>query len=372
MSSDDFSRQLFNALNSYDVNLEFVEDWHKETLESLKSIKEQSKKLKNPRHLGDYLEEKINGILNKYLPKRYSLEKGYGINHFSGISGEQDLLLIDNSLGAAICSTDTIGYYPIECVLASVEVKSTLTYEELRKCIISCINLKKLLLEPFVYADHASKRIFYSIFAYSSKHKPEAFLKRLNVEMAKVPESLRPNCIFIISHGIYLPTVSGYIIFSLPDIQKCLEEFKLLESTEKEKQEAQNFVLFFSLLIEHAFHQSSIREPVKISNYVIQPSIWSSQIEKIDKYKEPVKKFINKHNVWPENSKSQGAPGIEIKCSKCEKPYIFVVIPPGTLKNTENFKGSFAAQGLTPIDRKVSTYSCECGNLLKINPESNP
>lgn len=368
MSTNDFSRQLFNALNSYDINLKFVEEWHNETLQVLKTIKEQSTKIKNPRHLGDFLEEQVKDTLTKHLPKRYSLEKGYGINNFSGISGEQDLLLIDNSLGGAICTTDTIGYFPIECVLASVEVKSTLTYEELRKCIISCINLKKLILDPFVYADQESNRIFYAIFAYSSKHSSAAFLKRFNEEMAQVPESLRPNCIFIINHGIYLPSVSGYILFSLVDIQKCLEEYKLIESTEK--MEGQNFVLFFSLLIEHAFHQSSIREPATISSYVITPSIWHSQIVKSGKNKAPFKTYVNKHIIWPESSQHQGAPGIEIKCSKCEKPNKFVVTPPGTSKHREKFKSSFAANGLIAIDRNERAYPCTCGNMLKIDVNS--
>lgn len=368
MGTDNYQREIFNALNSYDVALKFVEEWHKNTLQTLLTIKEQSRKIKNPRHLGDFLEEQIKEVLKKHLPKKYSLEKGYGLNNFSGISGEQDLLLIDNSLGAAICTTDSIGYFPIECVLASVEVKSTLTYGELRKCIISCINLKKLILEPFVYADQEAKRIFYTIFAYSSSHNATAFLKRLNEEMEQVPESLRPNCIFIINHGIYLPSVSGYILFSLNDIQKCLEEYKLIESTEK--QDAQNFVLFLSLLIEHAFHQSNIREPAKISNYVITPSIWGDQMEKSGTAKELVNKFINKHRFWPESWQYPGVPGIEMQCSKCDKHYKFVVIPPGTVEHTKNFKSSFAAQGLIAIDRHGGTYPCECGNKLKIDTNS--
>lgn len=368
MGTDDFRRQLFNALNSYDITLKFVEEWHKETVQTLKTIKEQSAKIKHPRHLGDFLEEQIKEVLKKHLPKRYSLEKGYGLNRFSGISSEQDLLLIDNSLGAAICTTDAIGYYPIECVLASVEVKSTLTYGELRKCIISCINLKKLILEPFVYTDQTSKRIFYTIFAYSSKPNPAAFLRRINEEIEQVPESLRPNCIFIIDHGIYLPSVSGYILFSLDDIQKCLEEYKLIESTEK--QEAQNFVLFLSLLIEHAFHQSPIREPAKISSYVITPSIWHSQIEKINTAEAPFNKYANKHQFWPEDWQHPGVPDIEAQCSKCNKLYKFVVTPPGTAKHRKNFKDSFAAQGLIAIDRHESTYPCTCGNKLKIDSSS--
>lgn len=293
MGSDDFRRQISNALNSYDVNTKFVEEWHKDTINTLKTIKEQSSKIKNPRHLGDFLEEKVKAVLTKHLPKRYTLQKGYGINSFSGLSGEQDLLLIDNSLGAAICTTDSIGYFPIECVLASIEVKSTLTYDELRKCIISCINIKKLILAPFEYVDQINKRIFYAIFAYSSQHSPNAFLKRLNAELDSVPESLRPNCILIINHGLYLPSVSGHILYSLDDIQKCLEEYKLIPSTES--RDSQNFILFLSLLVEHAFHQSPQREPAKVSSYVIRPSIWRNQMEKNGKNEKSFTKYVNRH-----------------------------------------------------------------------------
>lgn len=368
MSSDDFQRKLFNALNSYDVNLKFVEEWHKETINTLKTIKEQSSKIKNPRHLGDFLEEQIKNILTKHLPKKYSLQKGYGLNSFSGLSGEQDLLLIDNSLGAAICTTDSIGYFPIECVLASIEVKSTLTYDELRKCIISCINVKKLILEPFEYIDEANKRVFYAIMSYSSKHNPDAFLTRLNKELKNVPESLRPNCILVINHGLYLPSVSGYILFSLEDIQKSLEDFKLLPSTEK--QDSQNFILFLSLLVEHAFHQSSQREPAKVSNYVIRPSIWHNQMEKDGKIVKPFTKYVNRHHFWPEGWESPVVFSRDSECEKCGKKYKFVVVPPGTKKHAANFKTSFAAQGLIAINQRVLTYLCDCGSTVKIDPEA--
>lgn len=368
MSSDDFRRQIFNALNSYEVNPKFVEEWHKETINTLKTIKDQSSKIKNPRHLGDFLEEQIKSILTKHLPKKYILQKGYGINNFSGLSGEQDLLLIDNSLGAAICTTDSIGYYPIECILGSIEVKSTLTYEELRKCIISCINIKKLILDPFEYTDQADKRIFYTIFSYSSKHSPNALLKRLNAELELVPESLRPNCILVINHGLYLPSVSGYILFSLEDIQKSLEEYMLIPSTEK--QDSQNFILFLSLLIEHAFHQSPRREPAKVSSYVIRPSIWRNQMEKNGKNEESFTKYVNRHHIWSESWKNPGVPNIDSVCEKCGKKFKFVVTPPGTKRHASNFKESFAAQGLIAIDRSDRTYPCDCGSKVKIESET--
>jgi hypothetical protein len=363
MSTDEFSRKIFDALNSYDVNLKFVEEWHRETLNSLKIIKDQSVKIKNPRHLGDFLEEQVKITLNRLIPKRYSLEKGYGINYFSGISGEQDLLVIDNSLGAAICSTDAIGYYPIECILASIEVKSTLTYGELEKCIISCINIKKLILEPFVYADNPKKRIFYSIFAYSTKHSSASFLKRLNKETENIPESLRPNCIFIINHGIYLPSVSGYILFDLEHIQKCLESYLLIESTEK--QEAQNFVLFFSILIEHSLQQSSCRDTARISSYVITPSVWQNSIKKNNNNDGLIKKYPNRNHYWIDPHPHPIVPQHEKKCGKCGEVYNFVMSPPGSSKVKENFRKSFAEHGLIAIDNPKDMYACSCGNRLK-------
>nr|VFJ87424.1 MAG: hypothetical protein BECKH772A_GA0070896_1000316 [Candidatus Kentron sp. H]VFJ89010.1 MAG: hypothetical protein BECKH772B_GA0070898_1000316 [Candidatus Kentron sp. H]VFJ95735.1 MAG: hypothetical protein BECKH772C_GA0070978_1000316 [Candidatus Kentron sp. H] len=367
MRATRFQREIFEALNSYNIDLTFVEEWYKETVRVLASIRVQAAKVKHPRYIGDVLEDELKSVLYKVMPRRYALEKGsFGINSFSGVSAEQDLLLIDGSLGSAICRRDTVGYYPIEAILASIEVKSKITYDELHKCLLSCISLKKLILEPFDYRDEESKRIFYAIFAYSSAHKKEAFLTKLNKYIEAVPESLRPNCIYIMDHGLYLPTTSGYIAYSLRDIQMCNEKYSFIPTSDD--REGQNFVLFFSLILEHAFHQSPLRQHTKYSQYVIRPSMWKNDIAKSSGGAERPNKYINKNDMWSSDFDAPCVPGIEQTCGDCGKSYTFVIIPPSTRVQRGNFKKSFASQGLVPID-KDAAYVCSCGAHLNVNEE---
>jgi len=169
MNKNKFKKSIHNGLNGYDVNLKFVISWYQNIVNSLKQIKEKSKNIKHPRHLGDFLEDEISKIIIDLLPQQYSVEKGFVLNNFSAVSQEQDLLVIDGSLGSSICKTDQIGYYPVESVIASIEIKSNLNLQELRKCLVSCVSVKKLYHSGFEYQDTKEKRLFYGIFAYTRK-----------------------------------------------------------------------------------------------------------------------------------------------------------------------------------------------------------
>lgn len=363
MNKNEFAKALYFATNSYNVDLKFINSWYQEIHNSLKVIKSQAKGIKHPRHLGDFLESEVGKLLRSLLPQKYLVEKGIALNDFSAVSQEQDLLIIDGALGSPICETDGIGYYPIESVIGSIEVKSNLDLSELRKSLVSCSSLKKLPFPPFNYDATEDKRIFYAIFAYSSSCKEKSFESELQHCIEKIPETLRPNLIYILDRGLYIPTTGGNIVMDLKSIQSVMEGYKAILN--QSKTEAQNIILYFSLIIEHAFQQSSIRKPAKYTSYVLNPSLWEKHLESRGKLNVPVRMFINQHTRWHEKH-GELITIYEEKCSVCNSPYKFYPLPPGSKKHNEGLSQSLEKDGCIPLPKSLH-HRCSCGNTFEIS-----
>lgn len=359
---------MFDALNSYSVDLKFVNCWYQEIVNSLKLIKTKSSGIKHPRHLGDFLEDELIKIIRKLLPQRYLIDKGFLINNFSAFSREQDILIIDTSLGSAICKTDAAGYYPIESVLSSIEVKSNLDLSELRKCFINCASAKKLLFSPFNFDDSPDKRLLYSIFAYTSNCKQKSFQAELESCLDLTPEPLRPNLIYIMDQGIYFPTSSGTIYLDLETIQKVQEGFQLIPNNVNPDAESQNFYLLLSKIIEHTLNQSAQRKPVDYSSYSLTPTMWRASIEKSRDPSIPIKKFINKNTRWSSETEEGLILIYEENCPECKVAQKFYVLPPGTKKSRTELEETLNNQGCVPLP-KSKKFSCACGKSYDIKDE---
>jgi len=365
MNKNDFSKKIFDALNSYDVELKFVTSWYQGVVNALRSVKDQARNIKHPRHLGDFLEDEVSKIIGSILPQRYLIDKGFVINDFSSISQEQDILIVDTLLGSPICKTDMVGYYPVESVMGSIEVKSNLNLSELRKCFISCVSVKKQYFPAFNYEDSKDNRIFYAIFAYKSSCSKKSFQEELSLCLKKIPESLRPNMIYILDQGIYLPTNNDVIYLDLESIQTTKDGYRLIENSAHEQAESQNITLFFSMLIEHAFHQSSLRKPAKYSSYVLNPSMWERKLNEDRDSQVPIKKLINKYTRWSDSLNGELLVIFEESCSKCNKKYKFYTLPPGPIKEIDKLKIDLEEKDCKPLP-KNKKYTCNCGESLII------
>lgn len=368
MNKTDFKKEMFEALNSYSVDLKFVSSWYQEIVNSLKLIKSKSAKIKHPRHLGDFLENELISILRKLLPQRYLIDKGFLINNFSAFSQEQDILIVDTSLGSAICKTDATGYYPIESVLSSIEVKSNLDLAELRKCFVSCASAKKLPFPAFNFDDSPDKRLFYSIFAYTSSCKQKSFQAELDLCLDLTPETLRPNLIYILDQGLYFPTKSGTIYLDLETIQKVEEGYRIIQNNTNPEAESQNLYLLLSMIIEHTINQSNLRKPVNYSSYSLMPTMWRASIEKNRDTTTPIKKFINKYTRWSSEHGGELLVIYEETCPECKVSQKFYTLPPGTKKARTKLVEDFREQGCVPLP-KSKKFTCGCGKSYEVKEE---
>ncbi len=107
---------------------------------TLQLIAEQSKRelatlMPHMGERGRILEQVICGVLQRTLPKRFSIGTGVLISASGGMSSQTDIVIFDNHHNSPLLSEFGVGIYPVEMVYATIEVKSVLTKPELRKSL---------------------------------------------------------------------------------------------------------------------------------------------------------------------------------------------------------------------------------------------
>ncbi len=85
--------------------------------------------------LGRITEEIIKVTLERLLPKRFSIGTGIIINSAGTASAQTDIVVYDEFFNRPLLSEYGVQVFPVECVYATIEVKSVLNSSGLRKCI---------------------------------------------------------------------------------------------------------------------------------------------------------------------------------------------------------------------------------------------
>lgn len=141
------------------------------------------------------------------IPGRMKIAKGYCQDRIAGLSYEQDCIFYDSLKYAPLMQTSEVSYLPVESVYSSIEIKSNLTLDELRKCILNCLSIKKLSRSYEEKQKHApiqlekmndENKIIYSVFAYNSKYSIEKIAEMLEELNSEIPHDLQINMIYVL------------------------------------------------------------------------------------------------------------------------------------------------------------------------------
>ncbi len=95
---------------------------------------EKSKSIKKLEHnvvKGQLRELFISDVIKPFLPFQFDIGTGIIINQKGEQSKQTDLIIYDKRILPPFIKEQNLGLYPIECVLATIEVKSKLTSKEL-------------------------------------------------------------------------------------------------------------------------------------------------------------------------------------------------------------------------------------------------
>ncbi|EPR09969.1 DUF6602 domain-containing protein [Ruminiclostridium papyrosolvens] len=359
MNEQEYQRKLFEQLNMHDINLDLLSKWYFSILEQLRTSFERSSNIIHPRHRGDIREYDIKAIIKDIIPSSYAVTKGYAINNLSLISLEQDLLIYKKSSYSPFIKTSELEYLPIESIFTSIEIKSNLTHNELRKCILNCVSLKKLRYNNsnYSYKKEEGLNLFYCIFAYKSELTIEKIISYLNDYNKDIPENLRINMIYILNEGLILPAIDNNhhnITLNYKDIMKINNGYLSvpnLSSRQEEEFKALHFLLFLSLIVDLLIHDNSNQLPM-YTNYVYLPIYWLQQIDS----------KRDDHEFIPKKGLSKGLECLMAyteKCKKCGKEYTFY-----NKDLDEHIHNRFREQGLTYYDKTQEFIYCECGEAF--------
>ena len=292
MNKDKFENEMKSQLSSNSVDISFLSRWFDKTLEGLRSISEQRSDISHPRHRGDAREIDIQGILEKIFPDVLPLRKGFVLNNHTTVSREQDIIVTNGDTAGSLIQAGEVSYFPIESCLASIEVKSNLTLPEIRKSIISCISVKKLLYGDAYSNDRKKEQkedFCYAIFSYGCSKNLEGAAAQFNSLLKDVPFHLRPNLIYILGKGLLIPGHEAGLELKYEQMfhQGDFKALPSLGTAFIKKSESYAFLWYITSIIDHCLNEKVKRTPPSYFSYIINPICYQSSFERKLKEKNP-------------------------------------------------------------------------------------
>jgi len=170
---------------------------------------------------GEEREDPLIEFLISNLPKTYSVVKGEVVDKLNNSSQQMDIMIFDNSRNIPFYSG---GHYilPAEALLASIEIKSKITQEEIKKILKSVSTLKNL--KPFgkkvdiskrqrTNEEKVSCRYFHAVFAYNTDISETNWAKKEidRIKRIAIEENIDSTLIdrfFVLDKGLINPTNS--------------------------------------------------------------------------------------------------------------------------------------------------------------------
>lgn len=154
---------------------------------------------------GTIREDKLKEYLSKLFPTKYAIGNGVIVDANETQSRQQDFIIYDNFNSPKLMETESVQVIPIESVYATIEVKSTLTVDELEKSIKNIESVKKLeKIKPFSSPLIISSIIppICMIFAYTSDTSLNNIVKKIDEFNNSIDIKNRLSIVCILDKGL--------------------------------------------------------------------------------------------------------------------------------------------------------------------------
>ena len=217
---------------------------------------------------GTVREEKLKEYITKLFPTKYAIGNGIIVDSNETQSKQQDFIIYDNFNSPKLMETESVQIVPIESVYATIEVKSTLTINELEKCINNIRSVKTLkkikpLINPIITSNIPCP--ISMIFAYSSDTSIENIVKNLDTFNQSIPYNEQVNLVCILDKGL-IYSVNKY---GFKDLTVFPNENTILVSHEDKIEN--NLYLFYLIIMS------------VINNIILPPVNLMAYAQKINK-----------------------------------------------------------------------------------------
>ncbi len=121
-------------------NTEVVGKAHKDFIDAISAVARLTQKrlaelIQHGGEKGALAETIVSGFLEKFIPKRYSIGSGFIITRSGKASAQTDIVIYDRLYNSPLFFSDRLALFPVECVYATIEVKTTLRSGDLKQSI---------------------------------------------------------------------------------------------------------------------------------------------------------------------------------------------------------------------------------------------
>lgn len=283
MNRQQFDASLQDLLKNNFIDIDFLSNWFDSVIEQLDLLAKQRAAIKHPRYRGDSREQDFKDLLKKTLPHAISISNGFVTNEYATISQEQDCLLLDSRQATTLVRSEKAIYYPIESVLASIEIKSKLNLSELRKIALNCVSLKKLQYKPATFEPKSQRKSAYFVFTYASTWTLAETADKFNEVLANVPAQFRPNMIYILKKGFLMPSANGGFEIgpqALFEKGALLSQGPMRVAKVRPETHAVPFLWFLSNIVDHCTSELFSRPWGWIGEYIFKSIALQQHAEK--------------------------------------------------------------------------------------------
>jgi len=287
LKDDDFKKKLKEVCYRSDFNIDFIFKWYKFMLECLSNLREQQSGISHPRHLGDAREHAFTELLSEILPPAFTITKGFAINSITNQSAEQDCMICKKEFLTGFVRTKDITYVPIDSVLASIEIKSSLAKDDLQKSIINCASIKSLhykrpIIDSKKDYDKPGLSFTYSPFTYHSEIELDDIIDMLKKLCEDVPINLMINTLYIVNKGFIIPCdpISRERLFS-PGIDVTGDYTSIPSMKLKNFSEVENtlpFLWFLACILDNIIIENEKRKFKGTMSYFFEPYIFQQNV----------------------------------------------------------------------------------------------
>lgn len=154
---------------------------------------------------GTIREDVLKKYLKELLPKKYEVTSGCIVDCSEKQSKQQDFIIFDNFNSPSFVESEKEQIVPIESVYATVEIKSNLTIEELKKAIINIDSVHELektkSTVPQLFSS-PTRAPLSMIFSYTSDTSLENIAKNLDELNENIEYKNRVSIICILDKGL--------------------------------------------------------------------------------------------------------------------------------------------------------------------------
>ncbi len=165
-------------------------------------FKDITSKINHNGEKGTARENMLEFYLKGYIPEKYCFAKGTIVDCKDVQSKQVDIIMHDKFITPYLVDMDSTKIIPIESVYSVIEVKSTLSKEELRKSIKNIESVRKLEKKTITGISYPTAGL---IFAYDSDSSLDAIYKNLVTLSSDVGHENRVSCVCVLNKGIIIP-----------------------------------------------------------------------------------------------------------------------------------------------------------------------